>query len=80
MKTLPGTASNGTVNVNPADPTGYVLTGISTQVVHSDDHEYGIGANFAMPTRFNPARGIRRCRGGWKHLGRSRWQRARCCA
>jgi TonB-dependent receptor len=52
VKTLPGTASNGTVNVNPADPAGYVLSGLNTQVVHSDDHEYGIGANFAMPTHF----------------------------
>jgi TonB-dependent receptor len=52
LKTLPATASNGTVNVNPANPAGYVLTGIGTQVVHSDDHEWGIGANFTMPTHF----------------------------
>jgi TonB-dependent receptor len=52
VKTLPATASNGTVNVNPADPAGYVLSGLNTQRVHSDDHEWGIGANFTMPTRF----------------------------
>jgi TonB-dependent receptor len=52
LKTLPGTASNGTVTVNPANPAGYVLTGVSTQTVHSDDHEWGIGANFTTPTHF----------------------------
>ena len=52
VKTLPGTASNGTVAVNPADPTGYALTGVNTQVQHTNDHEWGIGANFAMPLHF----------------------------
>jgi len=52
VKTLPGTASNGTVTVNPINPAGYVLTGVSTQRVHSDDHEWGIGADFTMPTHF----------------------------
>jgi TonB-dependent receptor len=52
VKTLPGTASNGTVNVNPADPAGYALAGLNTQVIHSDDHELGIGANFTMPAHF----------------------------
>jgi TonB-dependent receptor len=52
VKVLPGTASNGTVTVNPADPTGYQLTSLNTQRVHSDDHEWGIGANVAVPTHF----------------------------
>jgi TonB-dependent receptor len=52
VKVLPGTASNGTVTMNPADPTGYALTSLNTQVQHSDDHEWGIGANLAIPTRF----------------------------
>ena len=52
VRTLPGTASNGTVTVNPADPTGYALTGLSTQSQHSDDHEWGIGANLTLPTHF----------------------------
>jgi TonB-dependent receptor len=52
MRVLPGTASNGTVTVNPTDPTGYALSSISTQSVHSDDHEWGIGANLALPTHF----------------------------
>jgi len=50
LKVLPGTASNGTVTMNPTDPAGYALTGISTQTQHSDDHEWGIGANLAIPT------------------------------
>jgi TonB-dependent receptor len=52
VKVLPGTASNGTGNVNPANPAGYVLAGVNTQTVHSNDHEWGIGANFTMPTQF----------------------------
>jgi TonB-dependent receptor len=52
LKVLPGTPSNGTVNVNPTDPAGYALTGLNTQVQHSDDHEWGIGANFTLPTHF----------------------------
>jgi TonB-dependent receptor len=52
VRVLPGTASNGTATVNPADPAGYTLTSLNTQVQHSDDHEWGIGANLAIPTRF----------------------------
>lgn len=52
VRTLPATAANGTTAVNPASPAGYVLTGVSTQVTHSNDHEWGIGANFTMPTNF----------------------------
>ncbi|MDB6008752.1 MAG: TonB-Xanth-Caul: TonB-dependent receptor [Gammaproteobacteria bacterium] len=52
VRTLPGTASNGTVTVNPFDPAGYALTGLSTQSQHSNDHEWGIGANLALPTHF----------------------------
>jgi TonB-dependent receptor len=50
VRVLPGTASNGTTTVNPFDPTGYQLSSLNTQVIHSDDHEWGIGANFAIPT------------------------------
>ncbi len=44
--------ANGTVLINPADTSGYTLTKITNQVTHSDDHEWGIGVNFAMPTSF----------------------------
>jgi len=40
---------------NPADPTGYVLAGLRNQVQHADDHEWGIGVNLAIPTRFTDA-------------------------
>ncbi len=50
--TLPASAANGTTTVNPANPAGYVLTGVRTQVTHSNDHEWGIGANFTLPTHF----------------------------
>lgn len=43
---------SGGSTFNYADPTGYTLTGLRTQTVHSDDHEWGIGANLAIPTRF----------------------------
>ncbi len=49
---LPGTASNATTTLNPANPAGYVLTGLGTQSQHSDDHEWGIGANLAIPVHF----------------------------
>ncbi|MFM2288678.1 MAG: hypothetical protein RL684_1821 [Pseudomonadota bacterium] len=52
VKVLPGTAGNGTVNVNPADPAGYVLTKLGSSTQHSNDHEVGIGINLAMPTHF----------------------------
>jgi TonB-dependent receptor len=51
VTTLPGTPlANGTVTVNPADPSGYTLTKITNQVTHSDDHEWGIGTNLTLPT------------------------------
>jgi TonB-dependent receptor len=50
--TLPGTPANGTVSVDPTDPAGYSLTGLRTQTQHSNDHEWGIGANLAIPTHF----------------------------
>jgi TonB-dependent receptor len=52
VRVLPATAGNGTVNIDPANASGYVLTGLGTQVQHSDDHELGIGANLAIPTHF----------------------------
>jgi TonB-dependent receptor len=52
VQVLPGTPANGTVNVNPYDPAGYVLSGLNTQSQHKDDHELGIGANLAIPTHF----------------------------
>jgi len=50
VRVLPGTPSNGTVTVNPADPAGYQFASLLTQSTHSDDHEWGIGANFTLPT------------------------------
>jgi TonB-dependent receptor len=52
FRVLPGTAANGTVNVNPYDPAGYVLSSVATQSIHKDDHELGIGANLAIPVHF----------------------------
>ena len=52
VQVLPGTAANGTVTVNPADPAGYTLRSVRSQTVHSTDHEWGIGANLAVPTHF----------------------------
>ncbi len=52
VRLLPGTAANGTVTFNPYDPTGYVLSGLTTQSQHKDDHEWGIGANLTIPTHF----------------------------
>jgi TonB-dependent receptor len=52
FRVLPGTPANGTATVNPADPTGYTLSGLASQTQHSDDHEWGIGINLAVPTRF----------------------------
>jgi TonB-dependent receptor len=52
VQALPGTASNGTVNVNPYNPAGYLLSSLYTQSQHKDDHELGIGANLAIPTHF----------------------------
>jgi TonB-dependent receptor len=44
--------ANGTANLNPADPAGYTLNNLFTQSQHSDDHEWGIGANLAIPVHF----------------------------
>ncbi len=37
---------------NPANPSSYSLTKIYTQSTHSDDHEWGIGANITIPTQY----------------------------
>jgi TonB-dependent receptor len=50
VKVLPGSPANGTVTLDPTNPSGYALTGLSTQTQHSDDHEWGIGANMTIPT------------------------------
>lgn len=55
VKVLPGTTANGTVTLDPTSPSGYVLaappsSGLGTQTQHSDDHEWGIGANMTLPT------------------------------
>jgi TonB-dependent receptor len=52
VKVLPGTPSNGTVTVNPTDPAGYQLAQVLNQSTKSDDHEWGVGANFALATHF----------------------------
>jgi TonB-dependent receptor len=41
--------------VNPYEPAGYVLTGLSNQSQHSNDHEWGIGINMTVPTEFTQA-------------------------
>ncbi len=50
FRVLPGTPANGTVTVNPADPAGYQFDSLVNQSTHSDDHEWGIGANLTLPT------------------------------
>ncbi|MDP9008976.1 MAG: TonB-dependent receptor [Pseudomonadota bacterium] len=50
VRALPGTAANGTVTVNPTDPAGYQFAQLLNQSTHSDDHEWGIGANVTLPT------------------------------
>lgn len=50
VNVLPGTASNGTTTINPSNPAGYVLSGLNSSSVHSDDHEWSIGANLTLPT------------------------------
>jgi len=50
VKVLPGTAANGTATVNPYDPAGYQFASLFNQSTHSDDHEWGIGANLALAT------------------------------
>ena len=49
---LPGTPANGTATVNPYDAANYQLTSLRTQVTHADDHEWGVGANYALATHF----------------------------
>ena len=46
VRVLPGS------NVNPADPTGYVLNNSNDQIQHSNDNELGIGVNLALPTHW----------------------------
>lgn len=52
VRALPGTPGNGTVTINPQDSSGYALSRVSDQRQHSDDHEWGIGANLAIPTHW----------------------------
>ena len=49
FKVLPGSYG---ASYDYASPAGYALTGLRTQTVHADDHEWGIGANLAIPTHF----------------------------
>ena len=46
VRVLPGS------NLNPADPAGYVLNGLSDQTQHSNDNELGVGVNLALPTHW----------------------------
>jgi len=39
-------------NFNPANPSSYSLTKMSNQSTHSNDHEWGIGANLTAPTQY----------------------------
>jgi TonB-dependent receptor len=55
LRSLPGTPSNGTVTTDPTDPTQYTLGKLASSTQHSDDHEWGIGANLALPTHFTDA-------------------------
>jgi TonB-dependent receptor len=48
--TYPNWPSVAATGVTPTDPAGYTLQGISNQAQHSDDHEWGIGANVSVPT------------------------------
>ena len=50
--THPNWPSFSVTGTNPYDPAGYLLTGIRNQSQHSNDHEWGIGANLAIPTSF----------------------------
>ena len=52
IRALPGTPGNGTATINPFNPAGYLLSGIGNQTQHSNDHEWGIGVNLAIPTHF----------------------------
>lgn len=49
FKVLPGSYGAGYDYTNPF---GYALTGMRNQVQHVDDHEWGIGANLALPTHY----------------------------
>jgi TonB-dependent receptor len=50
--THPNWPTVSATGVNPADPSGYVLSGLYNQSQHSDDHEWGIGANLEIPTHW----------------------------
>ena len=58
---LPGTPANGTVNLNPADPAGYVLTGLDTQSVNIERPRMGHRCQFhhAHPLHRSRGRGIK---------------------
>jgi TonB-dependent receptor len=53
--THPNWPSVSAVGVNPADPSGYVMSSLYNQSQHSDDHEWGIGANVSIPTHWTNA-------------------------
>lgn len=59
--THPNWPSLSATGVVPSDPAGYVLGGITNQTQHSNDHEWGIGANLSIPTAFtdSPAENIK---------------------
>jgi TonB-dependent receptor len=50
--THPNWPSYSATGVVPSDPAGYTLSGIGNQTQHSNDHEWGIGANLSVPTAF----------------------------
>jgi TonB-dependent receptor len=50
--THPNWPAFSATGVTPSDPAGYVLSNIYNQTQHSNDHEWGIGANLAIPTTF----------------------------
>jgi TonB-dependent receptor len=50
--THPNWPSWSATGVVPTDPAGYVLSDVGNQTQHSNDHEWGIGANLSVPTAF----------------------------
>jgi hypothetical protein len=46
--THPSWPSSSATGVMPTDPAGYVLSSISNQTRHSNDHQWGIGANLYL--------------------------------
>jgi len=53
--TYPNWPSLSASGVNPANPTGYAMSSFYNQSQHSDDHEWGIGANVTIPTSWTGA-------------------------